>query len=153
MDHIYNILKKRKSFYSLIERYNVIKEDVFINNNDKITVKSRLKINNNNLNFIFKKISNVFHMDNIDLEVEMILNKSFNSIDYELKNIPQNIEEELFRTHGNLLFDNENNLLLHESSIETNSKIIKCMNLKPILEKNVEKDVQEIFLKMGKLLI
>ena len=153
MDQINCILRQKETFYGVLQKYDIIKETITSTENSyEVSIQTNMKVNYKNFIQFPSQLLKVIGFNDIELEINIIVNMLANSLKYSLKNLTKNTNEELFSSEGCLLFDNENNLMIHESEINTNSKIIKFSNLKSILEKSMEKDIKEIFSKLKKLL-
>jgi len=153
MDQINCILKDKKTFYGVLQKYHIIKESITSTENSyEVAIQTNMKVNYKNFTLFPTQILNLIGLNDIELEIKIIVNELANSLKYNIKNLTNKQDEELFSSEGSLLFDNENNLIIHESEINTNSKIIKFSNLKSILEKSMEKDIKEILSKLKKLL-
>ena len=153
MDQIIRILKEKKTFYGVLQKYDIIKESITSTENSyELAIQTNMKVNYKNFTQFPSQLLNLIGFNDIELEINIVVNELGNSLKYNLKNLIKKQNEELFSSEGSLLFDNENNLMIHESEINTNSKIIKFSNLKSILEKSMEKDIKEIFSKLKKLL-
>lgn len=153
MDQINCILRQKETFYGVLQKYDIIKETITSTENSyEVSIQTNMKVNYKNFTQFPSQLLNLIGFNDIELEINIVVNELGNSLKYNLKNLTKNTNEELFSSEGCLLFDNENNLMIHESEINTNSKIIKFSNLKSILEKSMEKDIKEIFSKLKKLL-
>jgi len=153
MDQINCILRQKETFYGVLQKYDIIKETITSTENSyEVSIQTNMKVNYKNFTQFPSQFLNLIGFNDIELEINIVVNELGNSLKYNLKNLTKNTNEELFSSEGCLLFDNENNLMIHESEINTNSKIIKFSNLKSILEKSMEKDIKEIFSKLKKLL-
>ena len=153
MDQIIRILKEKETFYGVLQKYDIIKESITSTENSyELAIQTNMKVNYKNFTQFPSQLLNLIGLNDIELEIKIVVNELGNSLKYNLKNLIKKQNEELFSSEGSLLFDNENNLMIHESEINTNSKIIKFSNLKSILEKSMEKDIKEIFSKLKKLL-
>ena len=153
MDKIIRILKEKETFYGVLQKYDIIKETITSTENSyELAIQTNMKVNYKNFTQFPTQLLNLIGFNDIELEINIVVNELGNSLKYNLKNLINKQNEELFSSEGSLLFDNENNLMIHESEINTNSKIIKFSNLKSILEKSMEKDIKEIFSKLKKLL-
>lgn len=153
MDQIIRILKEKETFYGVLQKYDIIKESITSTENSyELAIQTNMKVNYKNFTQFPTQLLNLIGFNDIELEINIVVNELGNSLKYNLKNLIKKQNEELFSSEGSLLFDNENNLMIHESEINTNSKIIKFSNLKSILEKSMEKDIKEIFSKLKKLL-
>lgn len=153
MDQIIRILKEKETFYGVLQKYDIIKESITSTENSyELAIQTNMKVNYKNFTQFPSQLLKLIGLNDIELEIKIVVNELGNSLKYNLKNLIKKQNEELFSSEGSLLFDNENNLMIHESEINTNSKIIKFSNLKSILEKSMEKDIKEIFSKLKKLL-
>lgn len=153
MDKIIRILKEKETFYGVLQKYDIIKETITSTENSyELAIQTNMKVNYKNFTQFPSQLLNLIGFNDIELEMNIVVNELGNSLKYNLKNLINKQNEELFSSEGSLLFDNENNLMIHESEINTNSKIIKFSNFKSILEKSMEKDIKEIFSKLKKLL-
>lgn len=153
MDKIIRILKEKETFYGVLQKYDIIKETITSTENSyELAIQTNMKVNYKNFTQFPSQLLNLIGFNDIELEINIVVNELGNSLKYNLKNLINKQNEELFSSEGSLLFDNENNLMIHESEINTNSKIIKFSNFKSILEKSMEKDIKEIFSRLKKLL-
>ena len=134
MDQIIRILKEKETFYGVLQKYDIIKESITSTENSyELAIQTNMKVNYKNFTQFPSQLLKLIGLNDIELEIKIVVNELGNSLKYNLKNLIKKQNEELFSSEGSLLFDNENNLMIHESEINTNSKIIKFSNLKSIL--------------------
>ena len=114
MDLIYDKLKENKKFYSLLsEQYNVFEENVIHHDGEnKVNIHAKMNVDSKNLKSFIRFFSKMIKLNEKILEIELVIDKNLNSITYKMQS------ENVFEMTGELLFCNQNTLLIHNSEMK-----------------------------------
>lgn len=150
MENLFNIIKQHGKFYTLLNnRYKVETESFDIQENNQImTIKSQLVLDSSKLNSFVKLLVKVLSFSTIKLDITVIIHKNLNKITYILQT---NNYEDSFKTQGSILFDNDNNILLHDNQLQTESNILKMKQFNKMIKNRMEEDISLIFSNLMKL--
>ena len=150
MENLFNIIKQHGKFYTLLNnRYKVETESFDIQENNQImTIKSQLVLDSSKLNSFVKLLVKVLSFSTIKLDITVIIHKNLNKITYILQT---NNYEDSFKTQGSILFDNDNNILLHDNQLQTESNILKMKQFNKMIKNRMEEDISLIFSNLIKL--
>lgn len=150
MENLFNIIKQHGKFYTLLNnRYKVETESFDIQENNQImTIKSQLVLDSSKLNSFVKLLVKVLSFSTIKLDITVIIYKNLNKITYILQT---NNYEDSFKTQGSILFDNDNNILLHDNQLQTESNILKMKQFNKMIKNRMEEDISLIFSNLMKL--
>lgn len=142
MSPILSEISKRGQFYTLLDNYDVIKEDINISDNI-VKVNAEFITSLSNYSFLKKVLSKLIDKKFLHLETDC-------EFDYNLHQIKFKVRPKLvdyFECNGTLYCDNDYNILNHTIELEFTEKfqIIKKMfdeRIKKNILKQIEGDVK-----------
>lgn len=139
MDLIYDKLIENRKFYSLLsEQYNILEENMIHNvYENKIKINTRMVVEGKNLKSFIKFFSKIINLNEKVLEIELYIDKNLNSITYKMQS------ENVFEMTGELLFCNQNTLLIHNSEMKKSTFGVK-KTFSEYVKKNIENDILKI---------
>lgn len=139
MDLIYDKLIENRKFYSLLsEQYNVLEENIIHHvTENKVNINAKMNIEGKNLKSFIKFFSKIIKFNEKVLEIELDIDKNLNSITYKMQS------ENVFEMTGELLFCNQNTLLIHNSEMKKGTFGVKKTFIEYV-KKNIENDILKI---------
>lgn len=139
MENIYEKIKNQKKFYSLLKKYDVIKEEVTILSDYEIKILAEMMINPKELKSIVNFMKNFININQLEIRMEIEIDSFMNSVNYRFEN------ENNFVVIGKILYGNQNDLIVNDCTITSNHKIFSSKQFQNILMKNIESDIDNIF--------
>lgn len=149
MSSIFSEISKRGKFYGLLDNYEVLHEDININDNI-IEVNAEFITNLSNYSFLKKIVSKLIDKKLLHLEIKC-------EFDYNLYQIKFFVHPKLvdyFECSGVLYCDNDYNILNHNIELQFNErfKIVQKM-FDERIKKNILKQIDGDIKKFKKLII
>ena len=144
MEDTYQKILKNNKFYFLLPQHknSLFSESITQIQPNCMKIVSCLKVNGPNLNSFLKFLKNITSLEDILIKIIIYFDSMENSIKYTLS--PENHTMN-FKASGRILFDNEKNILIHESEFDTTSKIFKFKKFKNMIRKKMESEIIQIF--------
>ena len=139
MENIYEKIKNQKKFYSLLKKYDVIKEEVTILSDYEIKILAEMMINPKELKSIVNFMTNFININQLEIRMEIEIDSFMNSVNYRFEN------ENNFVVIGKILYGNQNDLIVNDCTITSNHKMFSSKQFQNILMKNIESDIDDIF--------
>ena len=144
MEDVFVKIINHDKFYSLLPQHknSFISEKITQVNHSCLHILCFLKINNENMNSFLKFLTKMTILNNFMIQISITFDMMENSFRYVI--VP-NDKNNAFRASGKILFDNEKNILIHESSVESKSKIMKFKKFKNSISQKMENEILQVF--------
>lgn len=144
MEDVFVKIINHDKFYSLLPQHknSLISEKITQVNHSCLHILSLLKVDNENMNSFLKFLAKMTILNNFIIQISITFDMMENSFRYVI--VP-NDKNNAFRASGKILFDNEKNILIHESSVESKSKIMKFKKFKNSISQKMENEILQVF--------
>lgn len=144
MEDVFVKIINHDKFYSLLPQHknSLISETITQVNQSCLHILSFLKVDKENMNSFLKFLTKITILNNLIIQISITFDKMDNSLHYVI--IP-NDKNNAFRASGKILFDNEKNILIHDSEFETKSKILKFKKFKNSISQKMENEIRQLF--------
>lgn len=144
MEDVFEKIINSKKLYSLLPQHKntVVSENIEQINHSLLKIVCFLRVHGNNLNSFLKFLEKISMFDNLVMEITINFDKMDNSVEYKLSPEDKKMN---FIASGRILFDNEKNILIHDSDFKTTSKIFKFKKFKNLIRQKMENEILQVF--------